>query len=130
MAEKKLPRHRRMYSDSPKLERGEDGNMAAKKPSDNDKRGEKASNSEKEADSVQAGLGGEEDMEPSEDARIQEIKDMHTRHETEMKAIHKRHQKEDVKKYAKENHDGDNNEADGAGKKEISEVDQSKENTE
>ncbi len=117
---KREPRHKRMYSDSPKLERDEDGNMKAKKPSDNDKRGEKPSPQ----------TDGEPDMEPSEDARIQEIQDMHTRHETEMKAIHKRHQKEDVKKYAKENHNTDNNEADGAGDKEIEEVRKTEKNTE
>ncbi len=111
----KPPRHKRMYADSPKLERGDSGAMEAVKPSD--KRGE-----------LPSGDDGEPDSEPSEDARIQEIKDMHSRHETEMKAIHARHTKEDSKKY--NNPKGDSNEKPGAGKKEIEEVDKSKENTE
>lgn len=119
-------RHKRMYSDSPKLERGEDGNMKSQKPSD--KRGEKPSGSEKEADKDQSGTDGMKTTEPHEEARIQEIKDMHARHEKEMKAIHGRHQKEDEKKY--NNPDGDSNEKPDAGKNEIREVDQSKENTE
>lgn len=115
MADKKLPRHRRMYSDSPKLERGEDGKMAAVKSSDSPK-------------GTSAQKDGEPNMEPHEEARIQEIKDMHTRHEKEMSSIHKRHQQEDKKKY--DNADGDSNEKPDAGKKEIKEVDESKENTE
>lgn len=107
-----------MYSDSPKLERGEDGNMAAKKPSD----------SKKKSDEAQSGTDGMKVTEPHEDARVQEIKDMHKRHETEMKAIHSRHEKEDAKKYDDPN--GDSNEKPDAGKKEIEEVTHSKENTE
>lgn len=114
---KKPARHKRMYSDSPKLERGEDGNMAAKKPSDD----------EKKADAEQSG-NDEKVHEPHEEARIQEIKDMHSRHEKEMSQIHKRHQQEDAKKY--DNANGDSNEKPDAGKKEIKEVDESKENTE
>ncbi len=113
----KAPRHKRMYSDSPKLERGDSGAMESVKPSDkNDKRGEEP----KKGD-------GEPSIEPSEDARIQEIKDMHSRHETEMKAIHARHAKEDAKKY--NNPNGDSNEKPDAGKKEIEEIDKSKEVT-
>lgn len=122
MVNKKAPRHKRMYSDSPKLERGESGNMEAKKPSD--KRGEKPSESEKEADKAQSGDDGMKVTEPHEDARIQEIKDMHKRHETEMKAIHSRHAKEDAKKYDDPN--GDSNEKPDAGKKEIKEVEEDK----
>ncbi len=124
MADKK-PRHKRMYADSPKLERGESGKMESKKPSD--KRGEKPTDEEKKSNAVQSG-NDEQDMEPHEEARIQEIKDMHSRHETEMKAIHKRHEKEDAKKY--DNPKGDSNEKPDAGKKEIAEVDKSEENTE
>lgn len=120
MAEdKKMPRHKRMYKDSPKLERGESGKMEAKKPSEN----------QKKADETQSGVPtGESDMEPSSEARMQEIKDMHSRHETEMKAIHARHEKEDAKKY--DNPNGDSNEKPDAGKNEVKEVDESKENTE
>lgn len=109
------PRHKRMYKDSPTVERGEDGNMEIKK---------KPSEAAKKADAVQGGTDGEPDMDPSEEARIQEIKDMHTRHETEMKAVHKRHQKEDAKKY--DNPNGDSNEKPDAGKKEIEEVQDNK----
>ncbi len=116
MADKKAPRHKRLYKESPTLERGEDGNMAVSKKQD--KRGEEP----------KPGADGEPAAEPHEEARIQEIKDMHTRHETEMKAIHKRHEKEDTKKY--DNPKGDSNEKPGAGKKEIKEVTESKENTE
>src|ERR1041385_5025136 len=101
----KEPRHKRLYKDSPKLERGEDGNMDPSKKQD--KRGEKASEGEKKADEAQSGTDGMKVTEP-EQARIQEIKDMHSRHEEEMKAIHKRHQKEDAKKY--DNPNGDSNE--------------------
>lgn len=120
MADKKLPRHKRMYKDSPKLERGEDGNMKAKKPSE----------SRQEADKVQAGIDERQDVEPEEDARMQEIKDMHSRHQTEMAAVHKRHQKEDAKKYGKEEAAADDNESEGAGKKEIKEVEENKKITE
>lgn len=115
MAAKK-PRHQRMYADSPKLERADDGNMAAVKPSD--KRGEEPSPQ----------TDGEPDTAPEDDARIQEIKDMHSRHQTEMAAVHKRHQKIDAKRY--DNPNGDSNEKPDAGKKEIKEVDQSEEDTE
>ena len=124
----KEPRHKRLYKDSPKLERSDDGNMKPTKG--NDRRGEKASDSEKESGAVQSGtdkvkVNGEDNKggDPVEDARIQEIKDMHSRHETEMKAIHKRHQKEDAKK-------GDSNEKPGAGDTEIEEVKEGKEITE
>lgn len=112
----KEPRHSRMYKDSPKLERDDKGNMASVKPSD------KQPQTDGEPD------GDAPDMEPSDASRIQEIKDMHKRHETEMKAVHDRHQKEDAKKY--NNPNGDSNEKPDAGKKEIAEVDDSKENTE
>lgn len=112
MADKKLPRHKRMYKDSPKLERGEGGEMKSVKPSDNDKRGENPSPK----------TDGEPDMEPNEDARIQEIKDMHSRHQTEMKSIHSRHSKEDAKKYAKTEAAKDDNESAGAGDREIEQV--------
>lgn len=87
----KSPRHKRMYSDSPKLERDDDGNMKAKKPS------EKA----KTADAVQGGVDdksdGEPDMEPYGAAREQELKDMHKRHQDELSSYHKRHAKESAK---------------------------------
>lgn len=111
-------RHKRLYKDSPTLSRDEDGNMKATKS--NDKRGEEPSPK----------TDGEPDMEPSEEARIQEIKDMHSRHQKEMETVHKRHQKEDVKKYAKTEAAKDNNEVAGAGDREIEEVRQSKEITE
>ncbi len=99
----KMPRHKRMYKDSPQLERGEDGNMQAVKKSSDSPNG------------TSEQTDGEPDMEPLEEARIQEIKDMHSRHEKEMSAIHKRHQKEDAKKY--DNPNGDSNEKPNAGKK-------------
>lgn len=111
----KLPKHKRLYKDSPKLERGEDGNMKAAKPSDKPK-------ADGESDMDAPGI------EPHHASRVQEIKDMHKRHETEMKAIHTRHQKEDSKQY--DNPNGDSNEKPNAGKKEIAEVDASEENTE
>lgn len=113
---KKPARHKRMYSDSPKLERGEDGNMAAKKPSEGEKKADEAQSGD---DKVKVN-GEDNKAEPSEEARIQEIKDMHSRHEKEMMAIHKRHQQEDAKKY--DNAAGDSNEKPDAGKKEIEEV--------
>jgi len=113
----KEARHKRLYKDSPKMERGEDGNMKAVKPSQ--KKG--PTEAEKESDEVQAGTDGMKVTE-AESARIQEIKDMHSRHQKEMEAIHKRHQKEDVKKYEKTEHDSDNNESAGAGEKEIKEA--------
>lgn len=116
----KSPRHKRMYSDSPKLERGESGKMEAKKPSEK----------QKEADKTQSGDDGMKTTEPHEDARMQEIVDMHKRHETEMKAIHGRHSKEDAKKYAKTEASKDNNESEGAGDREIEEVRKGKEITE
>lgn len=81
------PRHKRLYKDSPKLERGDDGNMKSVKPS------------EKEAVKTQSGIDDVkmDDAEPADEARVQELKDMHKRHETEMTAYHKRHQKEAAK---------------------------------
>lgn len=121
---KKLPRHKRMYSDSPKLERGEDGNMAAKKPSDDEKKSDAD-----QSDTDDTKVNGEDNKaEPKEEARIQEIKDMHSRHEKEMSMIHKRHQQEDAKEY--NNANGDSNEKPDAGKKEIEEIRTDKKNTE
>lgn len=119
MATEKGARHKRLYKDSPKLERGEDGSMKPTKPSEK----------QKKADAVQSG-GDEETKEPHEEARIQEIKDMHSRHETEMKAIHARHQKDDAKKYASSEAGKDENEKKDAGKTEIEEVRDGKEITE
>ena len=123
--DKKAPRHKRLYSDSPKMERDESGSMKAVKPSQ--KKG--PTEAEKESKEVQSGTDGMKVTE-AESARIQEIKDMHSRHQKEMESIHKRHQKDDVKKYEKTEHDGDNNESAGAGEKEVSEIDKTKEITE
>lgn len=111
----KGPKHKRLYKDSPKLERGEDGNMQSIKPS---------SKPQTDGESDMDAPG----MEPKEEAHIQELKDMHKRHEIEMNAYHTRHQKEAAK--ALDNPKGDSNEKPNAGVKEIKEVDDSKENTE
>lgn len=124
MAEKEA-RHKRLYKDSPKLERSEDGNMKAKKPSESQKKSDTVQGGN---EGIQAGgTDGEPDMEPMEGAHIQELKDMHKRHQTEMMAYHKRHSKEVEKGFSK---DGDANEKPNAGKKEIKEIDDSKEITE
>lgn len=120
---KSTPRHKRLYSDSPTLERGADGNMDVVKPSQ-----KKADEVQSGDEGVQAGDTGEPDTVPEDDARMQEIKDMHKRHQTEMEAIHKRHQKLDAKRY--DNPKGDANEKPQAGKKEIEEVDGGKKITE
>lgn len=90
----KESRHKRMYKDSPTLERGDDGSMAPVKPSQ-----KKADAVQAGSEGVQGGTDGEPDTVPEDDARMQEIKDMHKRHQTELAAVHKRHQKEDAKKY-------------------------------
>ena len=105
MAEKKAPRHERMYKAKPHLERGEDGHIGVK---------------EKEADKVQSGT---DDMKMEEhhgmpmhvkhsmerhhmNARHEtehtmhdhhgagSKKEMHERHEKERKDMHTRHEKE------------------------------------
>lgn len=86
--EKKLPRHKRLYKDSPKLERGEDGNMAASKK--NDKTGEHETEGEKIADDVQSGDAGMKVNERHAAERtmmkhkhMKEHMDMHSAHEVE-----------------------------------------------
>jgi hypothetical protein len=88
MAEKKAPRHKRMYKDSPKLERGEDGNMKSVKPSD--KRGEEPTESEKEADKVQSGTDGMQMHESHAASR----RSMHHRHLHEHTMMHHQHELE------------------------------------
>jgi len=99
--EKKLPRHKRLYKDSPKMERGEDGHMGVTK------RGDKENEAETAADAVQSGDDGiyvTEGM-PPHVRHAHERRDMHNRHETEhsvhdhakagsKKEMHGRHQKE------------------------------------
>ncbi len=113
--EKKLPKHKRLYKDSPKLERGEDGDVKAVKPSD--KEGA-PSESMKKADEIQSGDDSVKMTEgmPSnirhahermdmhkrhevehavhDHAKAGAKEEMHTRHESEMKAMHGRHEKE------------------------------------
>lgn len=85
----KMPKHKRLYKDSPTLERGDDGSMAAVKPS------------QKKADAAQSDTDDNSDkgasIDPKSAARIQEIKDMHKRHTDEAKAVYGRHEKEDAK---------------------------------
>ena len=99
------------------MERDEGGSMKAVKPSQ--KKG--PTTAEKESDEVQAGIDGMKVTE-EESARIQEIKDMHKRHQDEMSAVYKRHQKSDEKKYVKAEAEADTNESEGAGEKEIKEA--------
>ncbi len=115
--DKKAPRHKRLYSDSPKMERDESGSMKAVKPSQ--KKG--PTEAEKESDAVQSGTDGMKVTE-EESARIQEIKDMHKRHQDEMSSVYKRHQKSDEKKYVKAESEADTNESAGAGDREIEEA--------
>lgn len=134
----KEPRHRRMYKESPKLERGENGKMDVVK------------SSRVEADKEQAGIDGMKvsgDL-PPHVRHATERRDMYNRHETEhavhdnagnsdKQEMYSRHLKEHgdmgkrhAKEYAKSNHNNDSNESAGAGKKEIEEVRKGKENTE
>lgn len=111
MADKKKPRHERMYSKKPHLERGEDGHMDVKE--------KEPTAAVEEADAAQSGVDGVkvngEGM-PAHARHAHERRDMHNRHETEhavhdngkhgekkemherhakeMKDMHKRHQKE------------------------------------
>jgi hypothetical protein len=106
MAEKKMSRHERMYKTKPTLERGEDGHIGVK---------------EKEADNTQAGVdkvagtGLHEGMpmhirhaherndmhtrhevehSVHDHAKLGSKKEMHSRHESELKSMHKRHESE------------------------------------
>lgn len=124
MAEKKLPRHKRMYSDSPKLERSEDGDMEAKKPSE--KGGELPSKAEKVADDVQSGDDGmkmterhaaerttlkhkhlKEHMDTHSHHELEHMSDksdkseMHKRHHEKLKSLHKEHEGEQKSLHAK-----------------------------
>ncbi len=109
------PRHKRLYKDSPKLERSEKGDIKAVKPSD--KEGA-PSESMKKADEIQAGDDGmkvteglpphvrhaherqsmhaRHEMEHSvhDHANAGAKKEMHGRHEKDMKDMHGRHEKE------------------------------------
>lgn len=107
----KEPMHKKMYKDSPEMKRDEeDGKMKAPKPNAAEK---KSSEVNAGTDNAANMNDGEPDMEPSGDARIQEVKDMHKRHQTEMKAIYNRHAKEDEAKTST---------GSGGGKEKISKV--------
>lgn len=118
------PRHSRMYKDSPKLERGEDGNMEAKKPSD--KRGELPTKAEEIANDVQSGTDGMKVTERHATERtmmkhkhMKEHMDMHSAHEVEhmthkgdksemharhhekLKSLHKEHEAEHKSMHSK-----------------------------
>lgn len=108
----KEARHKRMYKDTPHMERGEDGYMGVTK------RGDKETASEKEADKTQSGDDGVKMTEgmPMNIRHAHERMDMHKRHEiehavhdhskagskaemygrhqAEMKNMHARHEKE------------------------------------
>lgn len=70
-------KHDKLYSKSPKLERGEDGDMKVKKADEPVKEGTEKTEG---ADGSQAEDDGE-------------VKSMHKRHEDEHKALHESHQK-------------------------------------
>lgn len=104
MAEKREPKHKRLYKDSPKLERNEKGDIKSVKPSD--KEGA-PSESMKKADEIQSGMDGVKMTEglPPHVRHAHERRDMHNRHETEhsvhdngkggdKKEMHARHEKE------------------------------------
>lgn len=114
--EKKLPRHKRLYKDSPKLERGEDGHMGVS----NDHRGEHETEGEKIADDVQSGDDGMKVTERHATERTQlkhkhmkehmdihttnelehmghkggDKSEMHSRHHEKLKHMHKEHEAE------------------------------------
>ena len=83
----KESRDKKMYKNSPRIERDEEtGKPTLKK---GPKEGADAPKTD-----------GEPDTSPSDDIagmRMQEIKDMHKRHQSEMKNIYNRHAKEDGK---------------------------------
>lgn len=107
-------RHEKMYADTPKMERGDDGKVAVKRPS----RG----GAEKKAEGhpglrhmherremmhrhvhERMGMHHRHEMEhaahkgktePLHDRHEREVKDMHNRHESEQKAMHDRQEKE------------------------------------
>lgn len=132
------PRHKRLYKNSPKLERGEGGHMDVVKPS------------QVESDREQAGIDGMKVSGelPAHVRHAHERRDMHNRHETEHAVhdnaaggdkgeMHARHQREHTdmhkrhaKEYAKSEHNKDDNEKAGAGKKEIKEIRNTEEITE
>jgi len=108
----KEPRHKRLYKDSPKLERGDDGHMGVTK------KGDKPNEAEKVADDVQSGMDDvkvtegmpanvrhasermdmhkRHEMEHAvhDHAKAGHKEELHSRHEKEMKAMHSRHEKE------------------------------------
>lgn len=78
-----MGKHDKLYDKSPKLERGEDGDMEVKKPEGSEKTvGED-------------GSSAQDDGEVSNmDAHDKERASMHKRHEEEQKAMHERHHKD------------------------------------
>lgn len=136
MAEKKLPRHQRMYSKTPKLERGEDGHMGVAEH--NDHRGEHETEGEKIADDVQSGTDGmkmterhaaertmlkhkhmKEHMDMHSANEVEHMthdgdkSEMHVRHHEKLKHLHKEHEAEHKAMYGrheKEMHSGEGGE--------------------
>lgn len=92
-----MSKHDKLYKDSPKIEKNDDGKPGIKKPTPAD-----AENMGTEGnDSPGAGDGMPVQVEEMHGRHEKEMKDMHARHEGEQKDMHKRHGKE-IKKM----HDG------------------------
>lgn len=87
----------KLYKDSPKIEKDEDGKPGIKKPSKAD-----AEDMGTEGNPLPGAGDGmpveDEQAEHMHDRHARETKDMHKRHEDEMKDMHKRHLK-DINKH-------------------------------
>jgi len=81
-------RSERMYSDSPSMERGDDGKVAVRKKSSASKSKPKS------------------DMANMHDRHGRELAEAHKRHEDELKALHGRHQQESADAEATEDEAG------------------------
>ena len=99
----------KMYKNSPKLEKGEDGKTKINKKSEESN---EAGKEPDEASMENAGLEGQPvQAKEMQDRHMTEMKDMHGRHEKEHKDMHKRHQTE-----MKKMHEGDKETEDKEGK--------------
>lgn len=109
-----MAKHNRLYKDSPKVERDEDGKPTVKRNTgptkadgeDMGTEGNPIPGSDGKMP-INNGEGDDEGKSAPEkemyDRHHREIKEAHARHEDELKQIHKRHEKE-VKKKNKETH--------------------------
>lgn len=88
-------KHSKLYDKSPKLERNEDGDMAVKKADE-----PKAEGKEKTVGEDGSSAQDDGEVKNKKHPHLQEMEQMHKRHEDEQQAMHERH-KSDFKEMHK-----------------------------